>query len=427
MRPSAHAPIRPCAHPPMRPCAHAPSAHLSMRHPPIPPSAHLSPRPPWQVKIDTEKYPALASQYSITALPVKIDTEKYPALASQYSITALPTIVLFRHGHPIDRIVSRQRVVVGGALGMWLEMGWGGVVRGGMRWKEGRSAVSQYGITALPTIVLFRHGHPVERIEGWGVKRVEWGLRREFLSSLPSCPFPLTPSLSSLPSPPFPLLPPLSSLPTPPSPLLPPFSPLPSLPSPLLPPLSPLPAEPSMPSATPLSAHSPPHHSPRRAFFPLRSSFCASALSSPPPTHASLVTHRRPLPHTLACSLHASHREAARRTRIEESAGAAAWGEYGGGESLWAVINRMKRCRVRLCIDLSVAMAAAEVVGAAGSVGGAAGAVAAGNRGVGVGLLELPSGRAAIQQYNTRLSLCEFPSAIPAAAFPADAPALACA
>ncbi|CAI5963584.1 unnamed protein product [Closterium sp. NIES-64] len=35
---------------------------------------------------------------------VKIDTEKYPALASQYGITALPTIVLFRHGSPVDRI-----------------------------------------------------------------------------------------------------------------------------------------------------------------------------------------------------------------------------------------------------------------------------------------------------------------------------------
>ncbi|CAI5478675.1 unnamed protein product [Closterium sp. Yama58-4] len=35
---------------------------------------------------------------------VKIDTEKYPALASQYGITALPTIVLFRHGRPVDRI-----------------------------------------------------------------------------------------------------------------------------------------------------------------------------------------------------------------------------------------------------------------------------------------------------------------------------------
>jgi len=35
---------------------------------------------------------------------VKIDTDKYPRLASQYQIQALPTLVLFRNGEPIDRI-----------------------------------------------------------------------------------------------------------------------------------------------------------------------------------------------------------------------------------------------------------------------------------------------------------------------------------
>jgi thioredoxin len=35
---------------------------------------------------------------------VKIDTEKYTELATQYQIEALPTLVLFKQGKPINRI-----------------------------------------------------------------------------------------------------------------------------------------------------------------------------------------------------------------------------------------------------------------------------------------------------------------------------------
>ncbi|MHC5727330.1 MAG: thioredoxin, partial [Nostoc sp.] len=35
---------------------------------------------------------------------VKIDTEKYTDLASQYKISALPTLVLFKQGQPVERI-----------------------------------------------------------------------------------------------------------------------------------------------------------------------------------------------------------------------------------------------------------------------------------------------------------------------------------
>ncbi len=35
---------------------------------------------------------------------VKIDTDKYPQLASNYHIEALPTLVLFKNGEPAERI-----------------------------------------------------------------------------------------------------------------------------------------------------------------------------------------------------------------------------------------------------------------------------------------------------------------------------------
>jgi len=35
---------------------------------------------------------------------VKIDTEKYPEIAGQHQVQALPTLVLFKHGQPVERI-----------------------------------------------------------------------------------------------------------------------------------------------------------------------------------------------------------------------------------------------------------------------------------------------------------------------------------
>ncbi|HIK56254.1 MAG TPA: thioredoxin [Synechococcales cyanobacterium M55_K2018_004] len=35
---------------------------------------------------------------------VKIDSEAYPHLAEQYQINALPTLLLFKHGQVVDRI-----------------------------------------------------------------------------------------------------------------------------------------------------------------------------------------------------------------------------------------------------------------------------------------------------------------------------------
>ena len=35
---------------------------------------------------------------------VKIDTDRYPNIASQYAIQALPTLVLFKNGQPVEKI-----------------------------------------------------------------------------------------------------------------------------------------------------------------------------------------------------------------------------------------------------------------------------------------------------------------------------------
>ncbi|MGK7902412.1 MAG: thioredoxin [Hormoscilla sp.] len=35
---------------------------------------------------------------------VKIDTDKYPQIASQYGIEALPTLILFKNGQSVDKI-----------------------------------------------------------------------------------------------------------------------------------------------------------------------------------------------------------------------------------------------------------------------------------------------------------------------------------
>lgn len=35
---------------------------------------------------------------------VKIDSDKYPNIANQYQVHALPTLMLFKNGQPIDRV-----------------------------------------------------------------------------------------------------------------------------------------------------------------------------------------------------------------------------------------------------------------------------------------------------------------------------------
>jgi thioredoxin len=35
---------------------------------------------------------------------IKIDSDKYPGISSQYGVQALPTLVLFKKGKPVERI-----------------------------------------------------------------------------------------------------------------------------------------------------------------------------------------------------------------------------------------------------------------------------------------------------------------------------------
>ncbi len=45
---------------------------------------------------------------------VKINTDNYPALASEHRIQALPTLVLFKNGKPVDRVegvVQAQQLI----------------------------------------------------------------------------------------------------------------------------------------------------------------------------------------------------------------------------------------------------------------------------------------------------------------------------
>lgn len=46
----------------------------------------------------------LAASHAGRVLVGKVDTERHPELASQHEIEALPTLILFRGGHPRERL-----------------------------------------------------------------------------------------------------------------------------------------------------------------------------------------------------------------------------------------------------------------------------------------------------------------------------------
>jgi thioredoxin 1 len=48
----------------------------------------------------------LAAQYEGQVKVVKLNTDDSPGVASQYGIRSIPTIILFKQGQPIDRVVG---------------------------------------------------------------------------------------------------------------------------------------------------------------------------------------------------------------------------------------------------------------------------------------------------------------------------------
>lgn len=46
----------------------------------------------------------VSKQMGCSVKIVKIDSEKYPTLATRYQVQGLPTLLLFKNGQPVDRI-----------------------------------------------------------------------------------------------------------------------------------------------------------------------------------------------------------------------------------------------------------------------------------------------------------------------------------
>ena len=63
----------------------------------------------------------LAAEYAGRARVVSVDTERYPALAGRYGVLGLPTVVVFREGREVSRLLGLRpigalRQILDGAL-----------------------------------------------------------------------------------------------------------------------------------------------------------------------------------------------------------------------------------------------------------------------------------------------------------------------
>uniref|UniRef100_B8HSU6 Thioredoxin n=1 Tax=Cyanothece sp. (strain PCC 7425 / ATCC 29141) TaxID=395961 RepID=B8HSU6_CYAP4 len=48
----------------------------------------------------------VASQYEGQVKVVKLNTDEHPEIASQYGIRSIPTLILFKEGQAVDRVVG---------------------------------------------------------------------------------------------------------------------------------------------------------------------------------------------------------------------------------------------------------------------------------------------------------------------------------
>jgi thioredoxin 1 len=48
----------------------------------------------------------ISSEYSGKAKIVKFDIDKGPKVPSQYAVTSIPTLVLFKNGQPVDKLIG---------------------------------------------------------------------------------------------------------------------------------------------------------------------------------------------------------------------------------------------------------------------------------------------------------------------------------
>jgi thioredoxin-like negative regulator of GroEL len=50
----------------------------------------------------------IATEYEGRLKVVKLDVDANPTIASQYSVLSLPTLILFKFGQPVERIMGGQ-------------------------------------------------------------------------------------------------------------------------------------------------------------------------------------------------------------------------------------------------------------------------------------------------------------------------------